>query len=232
MQALLGKKIGMTQIFDLEGRMVPVTVLLAGPCTVVQKKDEKTDGYNALQIGFEEIPMKKANKPLKGHFQKAKVPAFRVLKEIRPEPGQDIAVGQMLKTDIFNQGDFVDVVGISKGKGFQGVMKRHHFKGGAGSHGSMFHRAPGSIGSSSDPSRVFKGTRMAGHMGSEQCTVQNLEVLQVDADKDLLIIKGSVPGFEESFVFIRKSSKARKVQVKKAASTDEKDVAAKKKEKK
>jgi len=212
MQSLLGRKLGMTQFFDSDGQLLPVTVILAGPCAVVQKKEQANDGYQALQIGFEEVAMKKVKKPLKGHFQKAKLPAFRFLREVGLEAGQEGAVGQIIKADIFQPGDYVHVSGMSKGKGFQGVMKRHHFRGGADTHGSMFHRAPGSIGSSSDPSRVFKGMRMAGHMGSVSRTIKNLEVLKVDIEKNLLVIKGSIPGADQSFVVVSKSDKAKKNQ--------------------
>ena len=209
MKELLAKKIGMTQIFNKEGKFIPVTVLLAGPCVIIQQRNER-ENMRMAQMGFDEMAMKKVTKPLKGHFQKAKVPAFRFIKEFRISKEEKIEVGQTIKADIYKEGDLVDVTGISKGKGFQGVMKRWNFSGGGGSHGSMFHRAPGSIGSSSDPSRVFKGLRMAGHMGNSGSTAQNLEVVKVDNDKNILLVKGAVPGMKNGFLIIRKSGEVRR----------------------
>lgn len=204
---LLGHKLGMTQVSLPGGRLVPVTVLEAGPCRVAQVKTPERDGYAAVQLAFQELPERKTTKPRKGHFAKASLPAFRRLREFRAVGG-DPRVGATVKADLFAKGERVDVIGISKGKGFQGVMKRHHFRGGPETHGSMFHRAPGSIGSSSFPSRVWKNMRMAGHMGSERVTVQGLEVVDVRPEENLLFVRGAVPGARGGLVMIRKSTKA------------------------
>uniref|UniRef100_A0A7C4EMU5 Large ribosomal subunit protein uL3 n=1 Tax=Thermodesulfovibrio aggregans TaxID=86166 RepID=A0A7C4EMU5_9BACT len=202
MKGILGRKVGMTQIFDEEGRLIPVTIIEAGPCWVVQVKNKEKDGYEAIQLGFREVKKEKnIPKPLLGIFKKAGVPVCRILKEFRMT---GYNVGDRLTVEIFSKGDVVSVSGISKGKGFQGVMKRHGFAGGPDSHGSMFNRAPGSIGASSFPSRVWRGKRMAGHTGNETVTVKNLAVIDVIPEQNLLIIKGSVPGGENGILEIWK----------------------------
>jgi large subunit ribosomal protein L3 len=203
---IIGKKIGMTQIYQEDGTVVPVTVIKAGPCVVVQRKTVSTDGYEAVQIGFvEDRPPKKVNKPMRGHFERAGIPPTRILREFRVEPGAEgTNVGDQVLADQFTEGDLVDVVGTSKGRGFAGFVRRHHFRGGAASHGSMFHRAPGSIGASSYPSRVWPGARMTGHMGMERNTIKNLRVVHVDAEKHLLLVKGSIPGPDGVYVLVRK----------------------------
>lgn len=206
-KGLIGKKIGMTQIFYEEGGVVPVTVVQAGPCTVVQVKTLEREKYAALQLGFEERDQKKFKKPLQGHFEKARVPSFRHLQEFRVSDPNPFKVGQVITVEEFKVGDFVDVVGVSKGKGFMGVVKRWGFRGGAGTHGSMFHRAPGSIGASSYPSRVWPGQRMGGHAGSQQATVQNLEVVDVRPRQNLLLLKGAVPGGRRGLLLIRAAKK-------------------------
>lgn len=202
MTGILGKKIGMTQVFDEYGQAIPVTVIEAGPCKVVQVKSIQKDGYEAVKIGFEEVKKQKnIPKPLIGVFKKAGTPVFRILKEF---PMKDLNVGDTITVEQFSIGDKVSVSGISKGKGFQGVMKRHRFKGGPDSHGSMFNRAPGSIGASSFPSRVWKGKRMAGHMGNERVTIKNLTVVGIKPEQNLILIKGAVPGAINSIVEITK----------------------------
>ena len=200
MKGILGKKLGMTQVFMTDGRLVPVTVIEAGPVRVVQKREKDRDGYEALQVGFDVIRKEKnVSKPMKGHFRKTSSPVFRFLREISMEgfnAGDDITV------DIFSRGEKVTVTGTSKGKGFQGVMKRHNYRGGPGSHGSMFNRAPGSIGSSSYPSRVWKNKALPGHMGAERVTVQNIEVVEVRKDQNLMLVKGAVPGASGGYVII------------------------------
>ncbi|SHJ78932.1 LSU ribosomal protein L3P [Clostridium cavendishii DSM 21758] len=207
-KALIGKKIGMTQIFDQNGKVIPVTVVEAGPCVVVQKKTVDTDGYDAIQVGFGEIREKLVNKPRKGHFAKAGVSIRRTLKEFRLEDVTAYNVGDEIKVDIFEAGDKVDVSGISKGKGFQGTIKRWNASRGPMSHGSKFHRAVGSMGASSDPSRTFKNKRMPGHMGAVNTTVLNLEVVKVMADKNIVLIKGGIPGPNKGTVVIRNSVRA------------------------
>jgi large subunit ribosomal protein L3 len=203
MTGILGKKLGMTQISTEDGKLVPVTVIEAGPCCVVQVKTPEKDGYEAVKIGFIEARKEKnVSKPLAGVFKKAGTPLFRILKEFHMS---GLQVGDMIKADSFSKDDKVTVSGISKGKGFQGVMKRHKFKGGPGSHGSMFNRAPGSIGASSFPSRVWRGMRMAGHMGSDKVTMRNLIVIDVRPEQNLILIKGAVPGATNSIVEIRKA---------------------------
>ncbi|HET8674143.1 MAG TPA: 50S ribosomal protein L3 [Blastocatellia bacterium] len=204
---IIGKKLGMTQLFAEDGTVTPVTVIKAGPCIVVQKKTVNTDGYNAVQLGFvEEKPPRRVNKPTEGHFKRAGVPPTRVLREVRVEASDEAtSVGDKILVDIFNENDLVDVIGKSKGRGFAGFIKRHGFAGGRASHGSMFHRAPGSIGQSAYPSRVFKGTRMAGHMGDERKTLKNLRVVAVDTEKNLLMIRGAVPGPNGAYVLIKKT---------------------------
>jgi large subunit ribosomal protein L3 len=207
---IIGKKVGMTQLFLEDGTLEPATVLQAGPCVVVQAKTAQTDGYEAVQIGLVENRPYKANKPTAGHFKKANVPATRVRREVRvAQGGEALAPGAQVLVSIFNQGERVDVVGTSKGHGFQGVVKRHHFRGGDATHGSMFHRAPGSIGASSYPSRVLPGMRAHGHMGVDRVTVRNLKVLKVDAENNLLLVKGAVPGAAGGYVVIRKAVAAK-----------------------
>ncbi len=208
---ILGKKIGMTQVFRPDGQVVPVTLLKAGPCTVVQRKTPATDGYDAVQLGLlEYIKAQRINKPRTGHLQKAGAEGTRFLREFRLDktntPGSgDLKAGDQVLVGEFKPKDKVDVIGISKGRGFAGVVKRHNFRGGEGSHGSMFHRAPGSIGSSSFPSRVFPGMRMGGHMGDEQVTVRNLEVIDVDTEDNVLVVKGAVPGPNGAYVVVRRA---------------------------
>lgn len=206
-EGLIGKKLGMTQIFREDGRVVPVTVIQLGPCVVVQKKSIERDGYEAVQVGLvEDKPVKRMNKPQRGHFLKVGVTPSRLLKEFKPtQPLAEIEVGQEIKADnVFQVNEKVVVVGRSKGHGFQGVMKRHNFAGGGASHGSMFHRAPGSIGASAYPSRVVKGMRMAGHQGDAQVTVRNLEVVRILPEKNIMLLKGAVPGHTGSYVCVRK----------------------------
>jgi len=208
MKGILGKKIGMTQIFTESGELIPVTVIEATPSFVVQKKTVEKDGYAALQLGFIEKKMEKVNKPLQGHFKKASDKAFYFLKEVAFDDIDKYQIGQEIKvTDVFSEGEIIDVTGTSKGKGFQGVMKRHNFKGGRATHGSMFHRAPGSAGSSAYPSRVWKGKRYPGHMGNERVTVQNLKIEKIIEDKNLILIKGAVPGAVNSLVVIKNAKK-------------------------
>jgi large subunit ribosomal protein L3 len=203
---LLGQKLGMTQVFLEGGKTVPVTVIEAGPCRVSQVKTKERDGYTAVQLAFRELPDRKASKPVKGHFAKANLPAYRHAREFRATG--EAQVGATVTVSMFTKGELVDVVGVSKGKGFQGVMKRHHFAGGPESHGSMFHRAPGSIGSSSYPSRVWKNKRLPGHMGSVRVTTQALEVIDVRPEEHLLFVRGAIPGARGSLVAIQKSKKA------------------------
>lgn len=203
---IIGKKLGMTQIFAEDGTVTPVTVIKAGPCVVVQRKTVSTDGYEAVQLGFvEEKSPRHVNKPMKGHFEKAGIPPTRILREVRIGNGDDGAnVGDKVLVDQFNENDVVEVIGTSKGRGFAGFVKRHNFGGGRKSHGSMFHRAPGSIGASAYPSRVIKGTRMAGHMGVERKTVKNLKIVRVNAEENLIMIRGAVPGPTGAYVLIKK----------------------------
>jgi len=196
----------MTQVYAEDGRAFPVTVIEAGPCVVVQRKSKDKDGYSAVQLGLVEArKAKKVTKPMKGHFDKAGLPPCRVLREFRVEDGAALKVGDKVNVDLFAAGDRISVSGTSRGLGFQGVVKRHHFRGGAATHGSMFHRAPGSIGASAFPSRVLPGMKAAGHMGAERVTVRNLQVVRVDAGNNLLVVRGSVPGAGGSIVVIRKS---------------------------
>ena len=211
---LIGKKVGMTQVFGADGVVAPVTVLKAGPCVVAQVKTAGTDGYESVQLGVVDAKPTKENKPTQGHFKKAGVPATRVRREVRLKAGGDpVKAGDQVNASMFAEGERVDVIGTSRGKGFQGVVKRHHFAGGRMSHGSMFHRAPGSIGASSYPSRVVKGMRMGGHMGNKQITVRNLKVIRVDAENNLLLLEGSVPGGPNAVVVIRKAIAAKPVRV-------------------
>lgn len=209
-RGILGKKIGMTQLFDENGTVVPVTVVKAGPCVVVQVKASGRDGYRAVQLGLvEKGAQKHVTKPLVGHFKKAGLPPMKFLREF-PVDNEEVQVGAKVLATDFKEGEFIDVIGTSKGRGFQGVVRRHHFRGGPGSHGSMFHRAPGSIGASSYPSRTFKGMRMAGHMGNKRVTVKNLRIVQIDGEKNLMLVRGHVPGWNGAYVMIRKSVRARK----------------------
>jgi large subunit ribosomal protein L3 len=207
-KAIIGKKIGMTQIFDENGKVVPVTVVEAGPCVVVQKKTSDNDGYEAIQVGFEEIREKLVNKPRKGQFAKAGTTLRRTLKEFRLDDISGYEVGQEIKADVFKVGDKVDVAGISKGKGFQGCIKRWNQHTGDMTHGSKFKRAPGSMGASSSPSKVFKNKRMPGHMGSVNTTVINLEIVKVIAEKNLILIKGGIPGPNKGRVVIKDSARS------------------------
>ena len=211
---LIGRKVGMTQLFTADGTVQPATVLKAGPCVVVQAKTVETDGYEAVQLGLVEAKPTKENKPSQGHFKKAGVPATRVRRELKLKAGGDpLKAGDQVNVSIFADGERVDVIGTSRGKGFQGVVKRHHFRGGGASHGSMHHRAPGSIGASSYPSRVVKGMRMGGHMGDARITVRNLKVIRVDADNNLLLVEGAVPGGPNGIVVIRKAIAAKPIRV-------------------
>jgi large subunit ribosomal protein L3 len=207
-KAIIGKKIGMTQIFDENGKVVPVTVVEAGPCVVVQKKTSDNDGYEAIQVGFEEIREKLVNKPRKGQFAKAGTTLRRTLKEFRLDDISQYEVGQEIKADVFEAGDKVDVAGVSKGKGFQGCIKRWNQRTGDMTHGSKFKRAPGSMGASSSPSKVFKNKRMPGHMGSVNTTVINLEIVKVIAEKNLILIKGGIPGPNKGRVVIKDSARS------------------------
>lgn len=207
MKALLGKKLGMTQVFSDGDRLIPVTVVEVGPCVVTQVKTEENDGYSAIQIGYGDVEERKVVKPLQGHFAKAKVAPKRYLAEVRTDKPAEYKPGDMITAEIFSAGEKADIVGVSKGKGFQGVMKRHGFRGGPGGHGSHFHRAPGSIGAAAFPSRVMKGRRMAGHMGSDRVTSINLEIVKVDPEQNIILIKGAVPGAKGSLIMIKESSK-------------------------
>ena len=207
-KALIGKKVGMTQIFDENGTVIPVTVIEAGPCVVAQVKTIENDGYEAVQLGFGEVKENKLNKPVKGHFAKANVPAKKHLREFRLDSIEGIKVGDELKAGVFAEGEKIDVQGTSKGKGFQGVIKRHGQHRGPMGHGSMYHRRPGLMGSTSTPGRVFKGKKLPGHMGHKTVTIQNLEVVRVDLDKNVILVKGSIPGAKNSIVKIKDTVKA------------------------
>jgi large subunit ribosomal protein L3 len=205
---LLGKKMGMTQLLQDDGSVVPVTVIQAGPCVVVQKKTKQTDGYDAVQLGFVEfVKPKRVNKAMTGHFKKANVAPARFTREVAVEGDEAPNPGDKVMVDIFNEDELVHVVGTSKGRGFAGFVKRHHFRGGRASHGSMFHRAPGSIGASAYPSRVLKGMRMAGHLGNARVTVRNLRVARVDQENNLLFVHGAVPGPTGGYVLVEKSGR-------------------------
>src|SRR4029077_5576365 len=207
---IIGKKVGMTQIFTADGTVVPVTVVQAGPCLVVQKKSAEKDGYEAFQVGLVGVrPDRRANKAARGRFEKAGVAPMRTLMEVRADKGEELKPGDKVLCDVFAEKDHVDVIGTSKGKGFMGVVARHGFRGGAATHGSMFHRAPGSIGPSAFPSRVYPGTRSSGRLGGRQSTAKNLTVVRVDAEKNLLYLKGAVPGARNSVVKIVRSSFAK-----------------------
>lgn len=208
MKSILGRKLGMTQVFAENGVIVPVTVIEAGPMVVTQIKNKETDGYEAVQVGFGEVKEKHVNKPLKGHFAKAGVGFKKFVREIKVDNVADYVAAQEIKVDIFEAGEKVDVIGTSKGKGFQGPIKRHNQSRGPMSHGSRYHRGPGSMGAASDPSRVYKGKKLAGHMGHERVTIQNLEVVKVDVERNLILIKGAVPGPKKSLVVVRTAIKA------------------------
>jgi large subunit ribosomal protein L3 len=212
---IIGRKVGMTQVFDPDGTVHPATVIKAGPCVVVQAKTPQTDGYQAVQLGLVEERPHKANKPTAGHFKKANVPPTRIRREVRLAAGaaEGPKVGEQVLASIFADGERVDVIGTSRGKGFQGVVKRHHFGGGAATHGSMFHRAPGSIGASSFPSRVVKGMRAAGRMGGGRITTRNLKVLRVDPENHLIIVEGGIPGAPSGYVVVRKAAAAKRIKV-------------------
>ncbi|HHY60892.1 MAG TPA: 50S ribosomal protein L3 [Clostridia bacterium] len=208
MKGILGKKLGMTQVFNDQGMVIPVTVIEAGPCVVVQKKTVENDGYSAVQLGFEPRAERRVNKPLRGHFAKAGVKPFHYLREFRVENPDDYQVGQEIKVDVFAAGDLVDVKGISKGKGFAGGVKRHGFGRGPMAHGSKYHRRPGSLGAKG-PARVFKGRKLPGHMGHRTVTVQNLEVVKTIPERNLLLVKGAVPGPRKGLLVITKAKKAK-----------------------
>jgi large subunit ribosomal protein L3 len=203
---IIGRKIGMTQVFEADGTVVPGTVIKAGPCVIVQAKSRETDGYDAVQLGLVDPDAPKANKPTTGHFKKAAVPATRVRREVALAEGGDAhKAGDQVLVDMFTMGERVDVIGTSRGRGFQGVMKRHNFSGGQASHGSMFHRAPGSIGASSYPSRVIKGMRGPGRMGGDRVTTRNLKVVRIDTDNHLLVLRGAIPGAPGGVVVVRQA---------------------------
>lgn len=205
-KAIIGKKVGMTQIFDESGKVIPVTVIEAGPCVVAQVKSNETDGYNAVQLGFGDVKESKANKPVKGHFAKSKLALKKHLREFRMDSVEDVKVGDEFKADVFVKGDKVDIQGTSKGKGFQGVIKRHGQSRGPMGHGSHYHRRPGSLGTMR-PMRVIPGKKLPGHMGQLTVTIQNLEIVAVDAKENVILVKGNIPGAKQSLVFIKTSTK-------------------------
>lgn len=206
-KAIMGIKVGMTQIYTEEGKAIPVTVVEAGPCTVLQKKKVDTDGYNAIQVGFYNLKEKLANKPIKGHFKKANVKPLRYIREFRVDNVDDYEIGQEIDVSIFEEGDIIDVIGTSKGKGFAGAVKRHNFSRGSMGHGSKYHRGPGSLGAKG-PARVFKGRKLPGRMGGERVTVQCLKVVKVYSDRNLILVKGAIPGPKRGLVIIKNSVKA------------------------
>ncbi|MBC7229316.1 MAG: 50S ribosomal protein L3 [Actinobacteria bacterium] len=216
MKGIIGRKIAMTQVFSEDGKVIPVTLVEAGPCLVTQIKTVEKEGYDALQLGFGEVKEKKLNRPRRGHFQSKDLEPRRHLAEVRIDDPSSYRLGQEIKVDIFSKGDRVDITGRSRGKGYAGVIKRHNFGGGPGSHGAHFHRAPGAIGACATPSRVFKGSRMPGRMGGERVTALNLEVVDVKPERNLLLVKGSVPGPDGGILVIRESVKTRKKAGKKA----------------
>ena len=207
-KAILGKKIGMTQVFTEDGRLIPVSVIQAGPCPVVQKKTEEVDGYTAVQVGYEDKKERRANKPEKGHFAKAGVSVKKHLKEFKLENAAELNVGDELKVDQFEVGEMVDVTGTSKGHGFAGTIKRWGTHRGPMTHGSHYHRGPGSMGACSDPSRVFKGKKLPGHYGVDKVTIQNLDLVKIDTERNLLLVKGSIPGPKGGLVVVRNAVKA------------------------
>ncbi|HDP70138.1 MAG TPA: 50S ribosomal protein L3 [Actinobacteria bacterium] len=207
-KGILGKKIGMTQVFDESGKSIPVTVITAGPCVVTQIKTPNKDGYSAIQIGYGDVKEKRVNKPLKGHFDKAKIDSKKHLVELCVGKDEKFELAQRITVDVFNEGEKTDVVGVSKGKGFAGVVKRWGFRGGPGSHGSHFHRAPGAIGMCATPSRVLKGRKLPGRMGNKRVTAKNIEVVKVDKERNLLLLKGSVPGSNGGLVLIKNAVKS------------------------
>lgn len=236
MIGLLAKKLGMTQLFNEHGRAVAVTVLQTGPCTVTQVKEPDKDGYRAIQVGFEPVKATTLTKPLQGHYKKAGTGPFRYLREFRLLNGESYTVGQQLTVELFQEGELVDVTGTSIGKGFQGGVKRWHWKGGPATHGSTSHRAPGSIGSTTDPGRVIKGHHLPGHMGFDRVTVQNLRIMTIDPQAHLLLVEGAVPGPERQLLTVRKSVKkpgvvvaAKKIQEAVIVEEEEKKPKAKKK---
>ncbi|MDY2625374.1 MAG: 50S ribosomal protein L3 [Coriobacteriales bacterium] len=202
---ILGRKLGMTQIWSDNDEVIPVTVIQAGPCTVAQVKTKETDGYEAVQLGYGDIKEKHVNKPMAGHFAKAGIAPTRYLREVRVEDASEHQVGEQVTVENFEGIDHVDVTGVSKGKGFAGVIRRYHFAGGPGGHGSHFHRAPGSVGMCATPSRVIKGLRMPGHMGCDRVTVMNLELVRIDPEQNLMLVKGAVPGGKGALVTVRKA---------------------------
>ena len=206
-KGIIGRKLGMTQIFDEKGNVIPVTVIEAGPCVVAQVKNVDTDGYNAIQLGFGSIKDKKVNKPMKGHFTKVKVAPAKHVREFRVDDVTSVNVGDEIKADIFTEGENVDIQGVTKGKGFQGVIKRHGQHRGPMGHGSMYHRRPGSMGACSTPSRVFKGKKLPGHMGNVMVTIQNLKIVKIDMDKNCILVKGSVPGNKGAILKIKDTVK-------------------------
>ena len=208
MKTIIGKKVGMTQIFDEHGKVIPVTVIEAGPCVISQVKSVETDGYNAIQLGFGDVKESKVNKPVKGHFAKANIAPKKHLREFRVDSVEGVEVGTEVKADTFVAGDKIDVQGTTKGKGFQGVIKRHGQSRGPMGHGSMYHRRPGSMGPTPTPGRVFKGKKLPGHMGRVTVTIQNLDVVKVDIDKNVILLKGSVPGAKGAILKLRTSVKA------------------------
>ena len=208
MKTLIGKKVGMTQIFDEKGKVIPVTVIEAGPCVIAQVKSVETDGYNAIQLGFGDVKESKLNKPEKGHFAKANIAPKKHLREFRVDSVDGVTVGTELTVNVFAEGDRLDIQGTSKGKGFQGVIKRHGQHRGPMGHGSMYHRRPGSMGPTSTPGRVFKGKKLPGHMGKVTVTIQNLDVVKVDTDKNVVLVKGSVPGPKGAILKLKTSVKA------------------------
>ena len=211
---LIGRKVGMTQVFDADGTVHPATVIKAGPCVVVQAKTASTDGYESVQLALVDETPAKVGKPLTGHYKKANIPPTRLRREVKVVAGGDaLKPGDPVLVSIFVNGERVDVIGVGRGKGFQGVVKRHHFGGGAATHGSMFHRAPGSIGASSFPSRVVKGMRAAGRMGGGRVTIRNLKVLRVDPDNHLLVVQGGIPGAPTGYVMVRKAVAAKRIKV-------------------
>jgi large subunit ribosomal protein L3 len=207
MKGILGKKIGITQLYTEQGNLIPVTLIEAGPCTILQIKQISKDGYTALKLGFDDKKENRTNKPDLGNFKKTKSKPKRFIREIRVKSSNNYIAGQEIKIDIFKEGEFVDITGVSKGKGFQGGMKRWNWTAGKAGHGSMHHRRPGSIGASSFPSRVFKGHHMPGQLGAEKATIQNLKIIKVDKDNNLLVVKGTTPGCNNSYLIIRSAKK-------------------------